>query len=112
VPQLCKTAAHVDNYIRSKTWICPPFIAEYAKDGGNFEYTEEQKQEFRKDPEKLKVYRKQLEHSFNSSFSKGVFFKNTNMAKMAYDGVRKLIETRLKNDPALIAKLVPDFGVG
>lgn len=50
------------NYIRSPTWISSNYAAQYTKDGKNFEYTEEQKREFRKKPEVLHEMRHNIEH--------------------------------------------------
>jgi cation diffusion facilitator CzcD-associated flavoprotein CzcO len=62
VPQIQKTAKKVVNYIRSSTWISSNYAAQYAKDGKNFEYTEEQKKEFRENPEVLFKMRQNIEH--------------------------------------------------
>ena len=51
LPQIQKQAAHITTYIRTPTWISSNFAAEYARDGKNFKYTEEEKRE--KDPHEL-----------------------------------------------------------
>jgi len=62
VPQIQKTAEKVINYIRSPTWISSNYAAQYTKDGKNFEYTKEQKREFREKPEVLHEMRHNIEH--------------------------------------------------
>lgn len=52
-------------FIRSPNWISSNFAAQHASaDGGNFDYTAEQKKDF-EDPEKALAYRKKIEHDFN-----------------------------------------------
>ena len=61
VPRLQKTAKEVVNYIRNPTWIAANFLEEYSEDGVQV-YSEEKKQQFRENPEKLFELRKKLEH--------------------------------------------------
>jgi len=51
------------NYMRQPTWISVNFLIEKAPDGVNREYTEEQKQIWREDPQAFYEYRRDLEKS-------------------------------------------------
>jgi hypothetical protein len=44
-------AAKLINYARTPTWISVNYAAQFTKDGGNFQYSEEEKAEFRNHPE-------------------------------------------------------------
>ena len=49
------------NYMRNPTWISPNFAFDPAKGIRNFAYSEEEKAQFRSDPEAFFKYRKELE---------------------------------------------------
>ena len=58
---LQKEASHLYTWIRTGTWITSSFGATHAgPDGGNFEYTEEQKQKFIDDPVYYLKYIKEI----------------------------------------------------
>lgn len=63
LPHVQKTAAHVTNFIRSPTWVTANFAGEFAKDGRNFTYSEEEKNRLREHPEELLKMRKEIEHT-------------------------------------------------
>ncbi|KAK4990721.1 hypothetical protein LTR66_006724 [Elasticomyces elasticus] len=110
LPQMQKTASHITTYIRTATWISSNFAAEFARDGHNFKYSEEEKREFRENPAKLKALRKEIEHSFNMFF---YALLNESPAQAAiYDIFKKSMTDRLKGDPELCAKLIPEWRVG
>ncbi len=50
-------------YIRSPTWISINFCADKTVDGKNFSYTDEQRKQFRENPEAHFALRKELESS-------------------------------------------------
>jgi hypothetical protein len=64
VPSLQPKAAKLVNYIRHPTWVSVNFCPDLTRDGmgSNFEFTEEEKQQFRDDPEMFFQYRKKVEH--------------------------------------------------
>ena len=78
VPQLQKTAKQVQVYMRSPTWISPPFgggaLTKVQKgqdvDPGHrqYEFTEEDKKRFREDPEYHLQFRKSIEAEINGLF--------------------------------------------
>jgi len=99
------------SFIRSPTWIAPQFLGQLAKDGRGTKYTEEQQEEFRRNPDKLLQYRREIDHALNSRFPN--FYKNSNEQKMA----RTLVESGMREklaamDPKLRESLIPDFDVG
>lgn len=61
-PHIQRTASKMVNFIRSPTWISANYLTDRTKDGGNFKYTEEEKRNFRENPEVLFALRKELEH--------------------------------------------------
>jgi cation diffusion facilitator CzcD-associated flavoprotein CzcO len=105
-----KTAKTLENYIRSSTWVTANFCPDHAKDGKNFAYSEETKKEFRDHPEVLHKMRKEIEHSFNKFFF--VFLNDSQEQEHVHNEFKKQMEERLKNDPVLMAKLIPDWRVG
>lgn len=110
LPQMQKTAAHMTTYIRSATWISTNFGAECSKEGKNFAYTEEQKQQFRDDPDKLKKLRKEIEHGFNAFFY--MVIKGSPEQEAIRETFTKQMVQRLGGDEELCAKLIPEWGVG
>ncbi|UPL03722.1 hypothetical protein LCI18_014656 [Fusarium solani-melongenae] len=82
---------------------------ELTPEGKNFQYTEEQRREFRENPEKLREMRKLIEHHFNQFFYALVV--NTQQ-KAAAKVFQDEMERRLNHDPNLCAKLIPDWKVG
>jgi hypothetical protein len=49
--------------MRQPTWIARNFLDMKTPQGINFQYTDEQKQQWRENPESLLAYRKDLEQS-------------------------------------------------
>ncbi|KAJ4152243.1 hypothetical protein NW754_004038 [Fusarium falciforme] len=68
LPQMQPYAARIVNYIRTPTWISSNYLAEMTPEGRNFQYTDDQKREFRENPEKLFELRRLIEHYFNKTF--------------------------------------------
>ncbi len=58
------------SFIRSPTWIAPSLGFVDPKNEGpkNFHYTDEEKAEFRRDPEGFLTYRKKIESDMNRTF--------------------------------------------
>lgn len=110
VPKVQQHAKTVVNYIRSPTWVSANFCPEHARDGKNFDYTEEEKRTFRENPEILHKMRKEIEHSFNKFFF--VFLNDTEDQNHIHEEFKQRMEERLNYDPILIEKLVPDWKVG
>ncbi|SMR57333.1 unnamed protein product [Zymoseptoria tritici ST99CH_3D1] len=110
LPQIQLKAKSVGTYIRSPTWIIPNFLAELTPEGTNFEYTDEQKREFREHPETLHELRRKMEHAINSYFV--MLMKDSPQQRAAREMLTKAMEEQLGGDTELAANLVPTFPVG
>lgn len=102
----------MDHYVRGRTWISPSLGSEFVKArnngvDGNFTYTDEEKEAWKKDRESYIKYRKTIEAEFQG-LCQG-FFKDSQMQV----GMRKLFAeemcSRLRDKPELIDEMIPDF---
>lgn len=74
-------------------------------------YTEKQKERFRKDPEYLKLYRREVDQELNGRFPN--FYKGSPQQKASRELVEKSMRERMsKMDPELREKMIPDFDIG
>ncbi|OBT84935.1 hypothetical protein VE02_06608 [Pseudogymnoascus sp. 03VT05] len=105
-----KTAKKVVNYVRSPTWISSNYASQYTKDGKNFEYTEEQKREFREKPKVLHEMRHNIEHGFNQFFY--ALLNDSPQQATVHENFSEIMIRRLNGRKDLIDKLVPDWKVG
>ncbi|OAG33842.1 hypothetical protein AYO21_12061 [Fonsecaea monophora] len=110
LPQVAKVASHVTNFIRGPTWIIPGLGNKMIGGKENHVYTEEEKENFRNNPEALKAYRKQIQHGSNQLFS--VFIKNSAAQERLFDAAKKLMTERLGGNEELAEKLIPKWEVG
>lgn len=110
LPRIQPEAAKIVTYVRSATWISANFAAEFTPEGTNFQYTEDQKREFREDPEELLRLRKTVEHGFNQQFL--TFLRDSRQQKAAYPEFKESMEKRLNHEPSLCEKLIPSWQVG
>ncbi|KAH7072085.1 hypothetical protein BKA63DRAFT_605008 [Paraphoma chrysanthemicola] len=110
VPQLQPIASKLISFNRSPTWVAPEFAGQLAREGRNTTYTEEEKEEFRNHPEKLKQYRREIEHAVNARFP--AFYKHSDAQKNARQLITESMKQILKNDPVLVEKMIPKFEVG
>lgn len=108
LPSIQKTCGHVDVYIRTPSWISPPFA--HSQEGPvNPPYTVQDMQQFRDDPTFSVKTRKEMESHFNGMFK--AFFKSTEEQQ----DLRAKFELRMKNlikDEDLQKRLIPSFEVG
>ncbi|KAK5109891.1 hypothetical protein LTR62_006498 [Meristemomyces frigidus] len=106
VSKISKTAGHVFHWIRSPIWITAGFAQTWAgKEGGNFEYTDEQLEYLQKNPRKYLEYRKQIENELNQRFK--FIIKGSQEAHDAREFSYKQMAKHLKNDPRLVGKIIP-----
>ncbi|OQD90612.1 hypothetical protein PENANT_c001G08521 [Penicillium antarcticum] len=112
VPALQPKAARVVNYIRHPTWVSVNLCPDITKDGmgTNFEYTEEEKARFRKNPEGFLEYRKKIENSVNTVYR--LMLSGSEHNRMLSTGVEGLMRQRLSGNPHLVERLVPKFEIG
>ena len=105
--ELRKTAAHVDHYARSRTWIAGAFNPG-AKDRQDtpMSFTPEQLDSF-KDPKEHLRYRKELEGRFWRNFEAQL--ADSEVSRSSTRVFVNLMKKRLAGQPELLDKLVPDF---
>jgi cation diffusion facilitator CzcD-associated flavoprotein CzcO len=101
----------VYTWVRSRTWITAGFGQKYAGPGGtNFDYSAEQKEEWRKDPEKYREYRKMVEAELNHRFR--LVLRNSQESDEANAFAYKEMISKLGPDSDLAGKIIPqDFNV-
>lgn len=103
----------MDHYVRGRTWIAATFGHELvearkgAGNDGNFTYTAEEKEEWRKNPASYLAYRKALEIGMQSGYA--VAYPNTKEHKGARALFEQRMRDRLAKNPEIIDHLLPDF---
>ncbi|CAK1354968.1 putative sterigmatocystin biosynthesis monooxygenase stcW [Cercospora beticola] len=110
IPQLVEKAEHLTNYIRHPTYITPGLGS--GAIGGKVQYyfSEEEKRNFRENPEALKQYRKKIQAASNRAFD--MFVKDSDAQTAARKATADQMKEKLGNDESLAAKLTPDYEVG
>lgn len=73
--------------------LCLCSVAESSRSKVNCRYAEEEKKRFRDDPERLKMYRKKIEHGSNKHFA--MFEKDSQAQKEAVKAAKELMLERL-----------------
>ncbi|TIA64505.1 steroid monooxygenase [Aureobasidium pullulans] len=112
VPNIKPIVKSMECFLRSTSWITGNVGQRFAsKDGGNFNYSDEQKEILQNDPVKYLKYRKIIESEMNVRFK---FILNGSPEQAA---VRKLVEADMRNKlvskPEISDVLIPkDFAVG
>ncbi|KAL6247988.1 hypothetical protein RBB50_005336 [Rhinocladiella similis] len=116
LPNILPEVAHIDHYVRSKTYVSPTFrqgLLEASQElpGGHI-YSEEEKKSFREHPEKYLAYRKDLDKTHYG----GVNNRFATIGSEANQSLREsLLSTmlqRLKGDKEWLARLTPDYAPG
>ncbi len=78
LPNIVSKTAHIDHYIRSKTWVTPTFrgdlIKATAEQPGGPLYTETQKKEWQENPESYLEFRRELEAKFHGRFQGSILW--------------------------------------
>ncbi|OIW22564.1 FAD/NAD(P)-binding domain-containing protein [Coniochaeta ligniaria NRRL 30616] len=110
VPVIQPIVSKLISFNRSPTWVAPEFAWQLAADSRDTIYTEEQRAEFRNNPEKLTEYRRDIEHGMNARFPS--FYKHSEAQKIGRQFVAEGMRKRLNNDPVLTEKLIPKFELG
>ncbi|EAL89217.1 hypothetical protein KXV31_002469 [Aspergillus fumigatus] len=112
VPELQPKAAKIVNYIRRATWVSTNLCGNLTKDGmgTNFEFTKEDKQRFKDDPEEFLKYRKVVEASVNSVFR--LMLSGSEENRFLFKLVDSVMRARLSKDPELADKLIPKYEIG
>lgn len=110
MPQLAPHVSHLVNFIRHPTWITPGLGSAVIDGATNHVYTDEEKRQFIEDPEKLKQYRKMIQHETNAGF--GMFTKGSVAQEEAKKATINMMRQQLGGSENLVRKLVPDWEVG
>ena len=113
VPTIQPQVERLDHYVRGRTWISSTFVNEEVErrgEGSNFNYTEEEKAKWAKDPEAYLKYRKQIEHELQGIHS--VTHKDSELATDAKVAFRDLMKKRLSKKSHFGDILIPEFSPG
>ncbi|KAH8804880.1 cyclohexanone monooxygenase [Xylogone sp. PMI_703] len=113
LPSIIDKVEKVYIHMKSPTWITAPIAAKFAgPDGSNFNYTEEQKEHWAKDPEAYLSYRKNIEGEMNVRFPLYIDHTPEQRAakKFCEDEMRRKLKAGGKED--LLKLMLPDFAVG
>ncbi|UNI24497.1 hypothetical protein JDV02_010237 [Purpureocillium takamizusanense] len=108
LPQIQPTAEKVQVFIRTPSWIYPPF-ALTAGTAASHAYSEEEKETFRWDEDSYLEARKVMEGQFNGMFR--IFIKNS----LEQKAMRAKVESHMRSiikDHALQEQLIPKFEMG
>lgn len=104
VPQLQQFCKEVQVYMRSPTWISPPFgagaLSTDLKKGGEedpghrqYKFTEADKKRFRQDPEYHLDFRKRIEAEINGLF--GMYRQGSDLSNLFREVITKEMHTRM-----------------
>ena len=114
LPNIVSKTAHIDHYIRSKTWVTPTFrgdmIQATAEKPGGSAYTEAQKREWEDNPASYLAFRKNLEAKLHGRFQSSILGSAENEAFR-----QRCIETmlsRVNGDREWLNRIVPDYAPG
>ncbi|XEV01558.1 hypothetical protein FSHL1_006845 [Fusarium sambucinum] len=98
-------------HIRSPTWITSRIGERFAGPKGvNYKFTEVQKAEWAKHPEKYLEFRKSMEDDVNTRFK--FFMDHTPQQELARQSAVDNLKAKLDSRPDLAELLEPDFAVG
>lgn len=113
IPNLQKLpGAKLSCFIRSKTWISPPFGQAIQDELGmdSIEFSEEQRKRFREEPEHFHDFRMKIEAGGNEIHA--LTIKGTEMQKGAKKDFEESMKERLKKKPDYYDWIKPDFAPG
>ncbi|KAI1630504.1 cyclohexanone monooxygenase [Exophiala viscosa] len=122
VPQVQKSAKHITTFMRSVTWISPPFAAEELnelKEGtdqaerpnAQYYFSAEEKKRFRENPDEFLEYRTNLEAKVNSLFD--MFVTGSETSKYAEKMMREEMNRRIgPGNEELKERLIPKWAPG
>lgn len=113
IPRLQKVeGTKLSCFIRSKTWISPPFGQAIQDELGmtSFTFTDEQRQRFRDDPEYYWNFREKIETGGNAVHALTIM--GTEMQKGAKNEFAESMRNKLKKKPEIFEMMKPDFAPG
>ena len=102
----------MDHYVRGRTWIAASFGNELVRarnngEDGNFDYTPEEIEEWKKNPELYVKYRKALEVGMQGGFA--MTHRGTKEHEGAWAQFNKDMQSRLEKKPEIAEHLIPEF---
>lgn len=109
IPQIVDQAKSLTNFIRNSTYITPGLGSGAIGGKTQHIYTEEEKAEFRDNPEALKQYRKKIQAGSNRSFD--MFVKKSEAQEQGKKATAHQMRAKLNGDEELASKLIPDYEV-
>ena len=101
---------HLTSFNRSPTWVVPDFAEQFAPEGRDTQFSEEQKAKWRNNPESLLKYRKEVDSVMNHFFD--LQYKDSSLQHNSVEATRKAMAKRLKKKPQLAKVLVLGFALG
>lgn len=109
LPQIVEKAKSLTNFIRNPTYITPGLGS--GAIGGKIQhiYTDEEKANFRDNPEALKEYRKKIQAGSNRAFD--MFVKNSSAQEDGKKATADQMREKLNGNEELAKKLIPDYEV-
>lgn len=112
MPALLDKVKSMDHYVRGRTWISNQHGGERLSSktdgkGGNFAYSEDERQKWREDPSSYTKYRKELEIEMQTLYAKSQ--KGSSLQNEARVQYKADMERRLKDKPELLKHLLPDY---
>ncbi|KAK5126680.1 hypothetical protein LTR85_009614 [Meristemomyces frigidus] len=110
VPQVVEKAAQLINFVRRPTYITPGLGSAIIGGQTQYQYSEEEKQRFRDDPQELKNYRKRIQAGSNKAFD--MFVKHSSAQEEGRRQTADMMKQKLGGDEELASKLTPDYEVG
>ncbi|KAF6228775.1 hypothetical protein HO173_011622 [Letharia columbiana] len=124
VPQLAEGCESLTVFARNSTWIAPQMGSQDVKilppdseqtskpaAAGKHQYTEEEKEKMRTDPEAFLKYRKEVDGALQKGFS--VFLRGSDLNVMAKKGMAEMIRARIgPGHEDLKEKFIPKWSPG
>ncbi|OQV02176.1 hypothetical protein CLAIMM_07414 isoform 1 [Cladophialophora immunda] len=111
IPSIQPQVGRLYAFLRSPVWITAGFGAKHAAPGGvNFDYSEEQKKEFERDPAALDKYCRDVEGELNKRFT--LMHLDSEDQKASREYVADSMFKKLAGDPRLTSHLIPKYALG
>ncbi|RVX75856.1 hypothetical protein B0A52_00213 [Exophiala mesophila] len=112
VPTLQSKVKSMDHYVRGRTWIAASFGSELVRErnngkDGNFEYSKEEIEGWKKNPESYVEYRKALEVGMQGGFA--VTHSGSKEHEGAWKMFKEDMNNRLAKKPEIAQHLIPEF---
>jgi cation diffusion facilitator CzcD-associated flavoprotein CzcO len=128
LPEIQKQAKHVDQYIRSETWVVTPFGADVRAEHwgldlmkaltlddeqfSNPHYSDDDKKKFTTDADAMQKHRKDILGSTNKMFATGLTEVDSDARKQAEALYVQMTKTKLEKRPDLLDLFLPKWSIG